>query len=195
MGADDRIPDGATVWIKNPDKKSEEAFVKATVKAFTPGRGYTISAEGKDKVVRPVDVAHANPDGMSAPDACFLIHISEATILDNLRARYKQNNIYTFTGSILIAVNPFQLLPVYGHDKMEPYPNKALGIAEPHAYAMAEEAYKTYVKSKGSQALVVSGESGSGKTETNKHLMQYIAWRSKSESVGADLAEAILGAK
>ena len=47
MGADDRIPDGATVWIKNPDKKSEEAFVKATVKAFTPGRGYTISAEGK----------------------------------------------------------------------------------------------------------------------------------------------------
>ena len=57
---------------------------------------------------------------------------------------------------------------------------------------MAEEAYKTFVKSKGSQSLVVSGESGSGKTETNKHLMQYIVWRSKSENVGNDLAEAIL---
>ena len=129
---------------------------------------------------------------MTAPDACFLIHISEATILDNLRARYKAKAIYTFTGSILIAVNPFELLPIYGVDKMKPYPGKALGIADPHAYSMAEEAYKTFVKSKGSQSLVVSGESGSGKTETNKHLMQYIAWRSKSENVGNDLAEAIL---
>ena len=69
-----------------------------------------------------------------------------------------------------------------------------LGIVEPHTYAMAEEAYKTLTKSGGSQSLVVSGESGAGKTETNKHLMSYIAWRSKSESVGADLATAILEA-
>ena len=61
-------------------------------------------------------------------------------------------------------------------DKMVPYKGKPLGILEPHTYAMAEEAYKTLLKSGGSQSLVVSGESGAGKTETNKHLMNYIAW-------------------
>ena len=68
---------------------------------------------------------------MTAPDACFLIHISEATILDNLRARYKAKAIYTFTGSILIAVNPFELLPIYGVDKMQPYPGKARAPSPP----------------------------------------------------------------
>ena len=68
-----------------------------------------------------------------------------------------------YTGSILIAVNPFEKLPIYGDDKMPPYVNKALGLEEPHVYAMAEEAYKTLVKTKTSQSLVVSGESGAGK--------------------------------
>jgi len=191
--SDERIPDGATVWIKDTKKESAEAFVQATVGGFKEGRGYTVvAADGTERTVRAVDCAHANPDGLTAPDNCYLIHISEATILANIRLRFASNAIYTFTGSILIAVNPFQQLPIYGQDKMVPYPNKALGLAEPHAYAMAEEAYRTFLKSSGSQSLVVSGESGSGKTETNKHLMQYIAWRSKSENVGNDLAQTIL---
>ena len=68
----------------------------------------------------------------------------------------------------VLAVNPFETLDIYGSDKMPPYVNKPLGVEEPHTYAMAEEAYKMLVKSKGSQSLVVSGESGAGKTETNK---------------------------
>ena len=130
----------------------------------------------EDKTVRAVDCAQANPEGMSAPDNCYLIHISESTILDNMRLRLAKKAIYTYTSNILIAVNPFEELTVYGVDKMEPYKGKPLGILEPHTYAMAEEAYKTLLKSGGSQSLVVSGESGAGKTETNKHLMNYIAW-------------------
>ena len=189
------IPDGAVVWIKDPAKDSTEAFVKATVTKFTEGRGYTVTTpDGKEKTVRAVDCAQANPDGMSAPDNCYLIHISESTILANMRARFANKSIYTYTSNILIVVNPFQKLTIYGTDKMEPYVNKTLGIVEPHTYAMAEEAYKTQLKFGGSQALVVSGESGAGKTETNKHLMTYLAYRSKSESVGNDLAESILQA-
>jgi len=192
--SEERIPDGSTVWIKDTVKNSTEAFVKATVASFTPGKGYAVkSADGKERSVRAVDCARANPDGMSAPDNCYLIHISEATILENLKTRSANKAIYTFTGSILVAINPFELLPIYGTDKMKPYSGRALGLEEPHAYAMAEEAYRTFVKTKMSQSLVVSGESGSGKTETNKHLMQYLAWRSKSEAVGNDLAETILG--
>ena len=191
-----QIPDGATVWIKDTSKESDEAFVKASVKKFTEGRGYTIAPQdgSKEKTVRPVDVAMANPEGVTQPDNCYLIHISESTILDNMRNRFAKKSIYTYTGHILVAINPFELLPIYGQDKMTPYPNKALGIAEPHTYAMGEEAYKTLLKSQSSQSLVVSGESGAGKTETNKHLMTYLAWRSKSETVGNDLSTAILQA-
>ncbi len=190
------IQDGAVVWVKDPAKDSTEAFVKATVTKFTEGRGYTVSMPGgAEKVVRAIDCSQANPDGMTATDNCYLIHISESTILANMRARFANRFIYTYVSNILIAVNPFDDLTIYGQEKMEPYVKKPLGIVEPHVYAMAEEAYVTLIKSGGSsQSLVVSGESGAGKTETNKHLMNYIAWRSKSESVGDDLAEAILAA-
>ena len=189
------IPDGAVVWIKDPAKDSTEAFVKATVSKFTEGRGYTVkTTDGKERTVRAVDCAQANPDGMSAPDNCYLIHISESTILANMKARFANKAIYTYTSNILVVLNPFQTLSIYGQDKMEPYKGKTLGLVEPHTYAMAEEAYKTLLKTGSSQALVVSGESGAGKTETNKHLMTYLAWRSKSETVGNDLSEAILQA-
>ncbi len=164
---------GSAVWIKDPQKDSQLSFVKGEVKKYTEGRGYTVQYDGKEKVVRAADVSHANPDGMSAPDNCYLIHISEATILENMKARFKDKKIYTFTGSILLAVNPFEVLPIYGQDIMKPYVGKILGSVsvEPSVYSMAEESYKTLVKTKLSQSLVVSGESGSGKTETNKHLI------------------------
>ena len=185
---------GSAVWIKDPQKDSQLSFVKGEVKKYTEGRGYTVQYDGKEKVVRAADVSHANPDGMSAPDNCYLIHISEATILENMKARFKDKKIYTFTGSILLAVNPFEVLPIYGQDIMKPYVGKILGSVsvEPSVYSMAEESYKTLVKTKLSQSLVVSGESGSGKTETNKHLMRYLSFRSKSETTMEDLAATIL---
>ena len=187
------IEAGQSVWIKDTAKRTSEAFVKATVKSFTQSPpSYSVVVGGSARSVRPVDCMAANPDGMTAHDNCFLLHISEATILDNLRQRYAAKQIYTYTGSILIAVNPFQVLPVYGHQRMGPYRGKTISVSEPHSYSMAEEAYRTYVKTKKSQSLIVSGESGSGKTETNKHLMHYIAWRTQSEQVVENLADNIL---
>ena len=76
------IPDGAIVWVKDPQKDSTAAFVKATVAKFTEGRGYAVTMpDGSEKNVRAVDCAQANPEGMSAPDNCYLIHISESTII------------------------------------------------------------------------------------------------------------------
>lgn len=139
-----------------------------------------------------------------APDNAFLIHINEATILSNMRARFSSDAIYTYTGSILLAVNPFQRLPLYGEDNMKAYKFKKLGAVEPHVYAMSEVAYATFLRTGGSQSLVVSGESGAGKTETNKQLMNYLAWRSRTDNDGkagkeaggtsGDLAETILRA-
>ena len=123
----------------------------------------------------------ANPVGMSAPDNAQLIHLSEATVLANMHARYNDSLIYTYVGSILLAVNPFEKLPLYSQERMGAFAGKVQS-RQPHVYALADEAWRNWVKTGRSQSLVVSGESGAGKTETNKHLMQYIAWRSNATS-------------
>ena len=151
-----------------------------------------IKAGGAEVQVRATDVSPANPAGLTAPDNCMLIHLSEATLLENVRARYFAKEIYTLTGSILLAMNPFETLPIYSEAKMEPYKGKPLGKAPAHVYGTAESAYQMLSRTKQPQSIVVSGESGAGKTETNKHLMYYLAWRSKSGSRIETLAEAIL---
>merc|ERR1719181_1245149 len=107
-----------------------------------------------------------------------------------------ENHIYTFTGTILLAVNPYVRLPIYEEGSMSRFPAKPLSQNEPHVFASAEEAYQRIRKDRRSQSVVVSGESGAGKTETNKYLMRYLAWRSRngnaSAGVSGDLATAIL---
>jgi myosin heavy subunit len=151
-----------------------------------------IKAGGAEVQVRATDVSPANPAGLTPPDNCMLIHLSEATLLENVRARYFAKEIYTLTGSILLAMNPFETLPIYSEAKMEPYKGKPLGKAPAHVYGTAESAYQMLSRTKQPQSIVVSGESGAGKTETNKHLMYYLAWRSKSGGGIETLAEAIL---
>ena len=162
MTAAAAIVEGAAVWAKAPSD-SAAAFLLGTVKAVSgDGKSCTVAGEGGERTVQMADVVLANPPNLVAPDNAYLIYINEATILDNVRARFAQNGIYTYTGSILLAMNPFQQLPIYGQDRMSKYKGKRLGLEEPHVYAMAEVAYSTFLKSGGSQSLVVSGESGAG---------------------------------
>lgn len=94
-----------------------------------------------------------------------------------LQARYQLDDIYTYTGSILIAVNPFASMPhLYGPHMMEQYQGRNLGDLSPHVYAVADSAYRQMRRDSRSQSILVSGESGAGKTETSKLLMQYLAW-------------------
>ena len=96
-----------------------------------------IKAGGAEVQVRATDVSPANPAGLTPPDNCMLIHLSEATLLENVRARYFAKEIYTLTGSILLAMNPFETLPIYSEAKMEPYKGKPLGKAPAHVYGTA----------------------------------------------------------
>jgi len=101
-------------------------------------------------------------------DNCQLIELTEQTVITNIRRRYDQNEIYTFTGNILLAVNPYQPLPIYDKDAMAAFPNHSISSNTPHVFATSEEAYQRIRKDRRSQSVVVSGESGAGKTETNK---------------------------
>ena len=163
----------------------------------------------------------------TVPDNCQLIELTDQTVLVNVRRRYLAHEIYTFTGNILLAVNPcvspadaaprarlrppsrfarappgrakphrrtpprrYERLPIYEEASMPAFRNKSISRNAPHVFASAEEAYIRIRKDRRSQSVVVSGESGAGKTETNKYMMRYLAWRSRAgRAAHDDLAE------
>ncbi|KAJ6746493.1 MYOSIN [Salix koriyanagi] len=106
-----------------------------------------------------------------------LSYLHEPGVLHNLAARYELNEIYTYTGNILIAINPFQRLPhMYDTHMMEQYKGAAFGELSPHVFAVADAAYRQMINEGKSNSILVSGESGAGKTETTKMLMRYLAY-------------------
>eukprot|EP00887_Chlorella_sp_A99_P006772 scaffold2.g6772.t1 len=114
--------------------------------------------------------------------------LHQPAILHALRLRYGADTIYTCAGSILIAVNPFQPMPhLYGAHMMEQYRECVLGDLSPHVYAVAEDAYRQMRRDGRSQSILVSGESGAGKTETSKLLMQACGGPGSREGKGTRL--------
>ncbi|KHN03858.1 Myosin-H heavy chain [Glycine soja] len=117
----------------------------------------------------------APTDGVD--DMTKLAYLHEPGVLHNLETRYMMNEIYTYTGNILIAINPFQNLShLYDTNVMQRYKGATIGGLGPHVFAIAEAAYRAMINEEKSNSILVSGESGAGKTETTKMLMQYLAY-------------------
>ncbi|KAI3640240.1 hypothetical protein MIR68_001118 [Amoeboaphelidium protococcarum] len=112
----------------------------------------------------------------SVDDLTSLTYLHEAAVLSTVKTRYLlQHNIYTYSGIVLIAVNPFASLNIYHSSVAEQYQDKKRGELEPHLYAIAEEAYRDMVQYGRNQSIIVSGMSGAGKTVSAKYIMRYIA--------------------
>ena len=107
-------------------------------------------------------------------DLCSLPKLTEDTLLDHLQDRFQRGRIYTYVGEILIAVNPFRFFPIYNPKYINAYTNRNLGSLPPHIFAIADVAYHRMLKEKRSQCVVISGESGSGKTESTKLLVHHL---------------------
>merc|ERR1712223_1095769 len=108
-------------------------------------------------------------------DMISLGDLHEAGILRNLLIRYNDNLIYTYTGSILVAVNPYQILPIYTAEQIKLYKEKKIGELPPHIFAIGDNCYSLMRRTKQNQCVVISGESGAGKTESTKLILQYLA--------------------
>eukprot|EP01130_Rhizamoeba_saxonica_P002404 TRINITY_DN12207_c0_g1_i1.p1 TRINITY_DN12207_c0_g1~~TRINITY_DN12207_c0_g1_i1.p1 ORF type:complete len:1112 (-),score=281.88 TRINITY_DN12207_c0_g1_i1:48-3341(-) len=115
-------------------------------------------------------------------DMCLLSKVTNEQIATNLKQRYEKDIIYTYIGNVLISVNPFKMLPIYEDPILFSYINKPRIELPPHVYATAEESYRALVNEKENQCVIISGESGAGKTEAAKKVMHYIASVSGSGS-------------
>ncbi|WOL20658.1 Myosin-J heavy chain [Canna indica] len=166
---------GSHVWVED----SEAAWIDGEVIAINAGEA-TITTTNEKTVVASLSCIY--PKDIEAPqagvdDMTKLAYLHEPGVLHNLASRYALNEIYTYTGNILIAVNPFQRIPhLYDIDMMEQYRGARFGELSPHLFAVADACYRAIRNDEGSQSILVSGESGAGKTETTKMLMRYLAF-------------------
>ncbi|XP_066184743.1 unconventional myosin-IXa isoform X2 [Sylvia atricapilla] len=133
------------------------------------------------------------PQQKDYDDLCGLPDLNEKTLLENLRNRFKQEKIYTYVGSILIVINPFKFLPIYNPKYVKMYDNHQLGKLEPHIYAVADVAYHAMLQRKKNQCIVISGESGSGKTQSTNFLIHHLTALSQ-KGFASGVEQIILGA-
>ncbi|XP_058637959.1 LOW QUALITY PROTEIN: unconventional myosin-XV [Onychostoma macrolepis] len=113
-------------------------------------------------------------EGDGAEDMTQMEEFTEAAVLINLKTRFDQALVYTYIGSILVSVNPYQLFNIYGTDVVLQYEGHGLGDNPPHLFAIANIAYTTMMDIKRNQCIIISGESGSGKTEATKLVLRYL---------------------
>ncbi|XP_076892183.1 myosin-6-like [Bidens hawaiensis] len=166
---------GSQVWVEDP----EIAWIDGDVLEIKGADIKIKLSSGKELVTKSANAYPKDPEAPSCgvDDMTKLAYLHEPGVLENLKSRYNMDEIYTYTGNILIAVNPFKKIPhLYDKHMMGQYKGASLGELSPHPYAIADASYRQMVNEGISQSILVSGESGAGKTESTKNLMQYLAY-------------------
>ncbi|XP_030079196.1 myosin-VIIa isoform X2 [Drosophila hydei] len=169
---------GEYVWVKPQNTNSEFAVPFGARIVRTEKTQTLICDDGKKQFWVPAgDVLKAMhvTSHADVEDMITLGDLQEYTILRNLQTRYDKQFIYTYTGSMLVAINPYQILPIYTHREIQLYRNKKLNELPPHIFAISDNAFQRLQRLKEDQCVVISGESGAGKTESTKLILQYLA--------------------
>ncbi|XP_057282395.1 unconventional myosin-VIIb isoform X3 [Pezoporus wallicus] len=170
---------GDHVWLDTQPNSEFNVPIGAVVKDSDSGRILLEDDEGKEHWITARNmhmVRLMHPSSVQGvEDMIRLGDLHEAGIVHNLLIRHQEHKIYTYTGSILVAVNPYQLLPLYTVDQIRLYCNKRIGELPPHVFAIADNCYFNMKRNKRDQCCVISGESGAGKTESTKLILQFLA--------------------
>ncbi|XP_044494228.1 myosin-1-like [Mangifera indica] len=157
-------------WLQLPNGNWELVKIVST----SGNESVVLLPEGEVHKVKSENLISANPDILDGVDDLMqLSYLNEPAVLYNLQHRYKRDTIYTKAGPVLVAINPFKKVPLYGNDYIEAYKNKS--IESPHVYAITDTAIREMIRDEVNQSIIISGESGAGKTETAKIAMQYLA--------------------
>ncbi|XP_070336877.1 unconventional myosin-VI isoform X7 [Odocoileus virginianus] len=185
------MEDGRPVWAPHPT----EGFQMGNIVDIGPD-SLTIEPlgqKGKTFLALINQVFPAEEDSKKdVEDNCSLMYLNEATLLHNIKVRYSKDRIYTYVANILIAVNPYFDIPkIYSSDAIKSYQGKSLGTMPPHVFAIADKAFRDMKVLKMSQSIIVSGESGAGKTENTKFVLRYLT---ESYGTGQDIDDRIVEA-
>uniref|UniRef100_A0A0K8SQI6 Unconventional myosin-Va n=2 Tax=Lygus hesperus TaxID=30085 RepID=A0A0K8SQI6_LYGHE len=168
---------GARIWIPHPEK----IWVGAQVKEYSKKALLVLTDdnETKELAVKSDDDLPPlrNPDILIGQnDLTSLSYLHEPAVLYNLQVRFCQSkNIYTYCGIVLVAINPYCEVSIYDSGTIWMYRGKNMGDLDPHIFAVAEEAYTKIEREQMNQSIIVSGESGAGKTVSAKYAMRYFA--------------------
>lgn len=137
---------------------------------------YRAAAPAIDGIRITMESALTARDRVGVQDFVLLEnYTSEAAFIENLRKRFKENLIYTYIGSVLVSVNPYKELEIYSKQHMERYRGVSFYEVSPHIYAVADNSYRSLRTERKDQCILISGESGAGKTEASKKILQYYA--------------------
>ncbi|XP_061578251.1 myosin heavy chain, fast skeletal muscle-like isoform X2 [Cololabis saira] len=186
----------AAIYLRKPEKERIEAqtrpfdaktacyvadpkelYLKATVIKKEGGKvTVTVLDTQEEKTVKEDDIHQMNPpkyDKME--DMAMMTHLNEATVLYNLKERYAAWMIYTYSGLFCATVNPYKWLPVYDSEVVSAYRGKKRMEAPPHIFSVSDNAYQFMLTDRENQSVLITGESGAGKTVNTKRVIQYFA--------------------
>ncbi|KAM4663139.1 LOW QUALITY PROTEIN: myosin-10 [Discoglossus pictus] len=161
------------VWIPS----ERHGFEAASIKEEKGDEVVVELAEnGKKAMVNKDDIQKMNPPKFSkVEDMAELTCLNEASVLHNLKDRYYSGLIYTYSGLFCVVINPYKNLPIYSENIIEMYRGKKRHEMPPHIYAISESAYRCMLQDREDQSILCTGESGAGKTENTKKVIQYLA--------------------
>ncbi|CAG8563681.1 4096_t:CDS:10 [Ambispora gerdemannii] len=160
------------VWVKDKTEGYISGYITNDL------NDSQIEVQLNDDTTRIVDVNETEkmnpPKFDKVEDMADLTHLNEASVIHNLRQRYYSNLIYTYSGLFLVAINPYHKLPIYSEQVINSYKHKRRSEMSPHIYAISDAAYNDMLRHRENQSLLITGESGAGKTENTKKVIQYI---------------------
>ncbi|XP_021067091.1 myosin-3 [Mus pahari] len=155
---------------------SKEEYVKGKIKSSQDGKVTVETEDSRTLVVKPEDVYAMNPPKFDKiEDMAMLTHLNEPAVLYNLKDRYTSWMIYTYSGLFCVTVNPYKWLPVYNPEVVDGYRGKKRQEAPPHIFSISDNAYQFMLTDRENQSILITGESGAGKTVNTKRVIQYFA--------------------
>ncbi|XP_066560797.1 myosin heavy chain, fast skeletal muscle [Amia ocellicauda] len=160
------------VFVSEP----KELYLKGTLQSKEGGKATVKTEGGLTLTVKEDEIFPMNPPKYDKiEDMAMMTHLSEATVLYNLKERYAAWMIYTYSGLFCVTVNPYKWLPVYNAEVVTAYRGKKRMEAPPHIFSVSDSAYQNMLTDRENQSILITGESGAGKTVNTKRVIQYFA--------------------
>ncbi|KAF6299167.1 myosin heavy chain 8 [Rhinolophus ferrumequinum] len=161
-----------SVFVTEP----KESYVKSTIQSKDGGKVTVKTESGATLTVKDDQVYPMNPPKYDKiEDMAMMTHLHEPAVLYNLKERYAAWMIYTYSGLFCVTVNPYKWLPVYNPEVVSAYRGKKRQEAPPHIFSISDNAYQSMLTDRENQSILITGESGAGKTVNTKRVIQYFA--------------------